>query len=419
MLSARATVGYTNMHVIFLEPAFPGNQREFVRALKQAGAIISAIATVPFEAFDSELRSWIHSYERVGSTASADQVTEAVRRIQKRGPWVHKLESTIEALMIPAAEARERTGIPGMTVAQTDLVRDKYKMKKFLQQHGIRCAQTAEVGSLEEAAAFVKKVGYPVIVKPLAAAGAAGTWRADDAGSLLHAMRESGASAHRKVAVEEFISGHEGFWDTLTVNGRIVYEQICHYYPNVLDAMRSRDVSPYLVVTNRMDTDGYDELKVLGRKVLTALGITTSPTHMEWFYGPKGLFFSEIGARPPGVRVWDLYCEANEFDLYLAWAQGIVHGQTGIRPSRRYSAGMVALRPNRDGRIAGYSGVEAIQQRYGERIIRLHLPPRGHKTQPFEAGYMANAWVWVRHPDYDGCRAMCEDIGRTIKVWAE
>jgi hypothetical protein len=37
---------------------------------------------------------------------------------------------------------------------------------------------------------------------------------------------------------------------------------------------------------------------------------------MEWFYGPKGLKFSEIGCRPPGVGAWDLYCAGNDLDLY-------------------------------------------------------------------------------------------------------
>ena len=45
------------MHVIFLEPAFPANQREFVRGLHYAGATISAIGTAPLGALDGELRS--------------------------------------------------------------------------------------------------------------------------------------------------------------------------------------------------------------------------------------------------------------------------------------------------------------------------------------------------------------------------
>jgi hypothetical protein len=407
------------MHVIFLEPAFPGNQREFVRALHTAGALVSAIGTASVQAFDHDLRSWLYSYEQVSSTASVDAVREAVRNIQRRGPWVHKLECTVEALMLPAAEVREQTGIPGMSVAQTVLVRDKYQMKQFLQARGIRCAKSAECGTFDQARAFVEAVGWPIILKPLAAAGAAGTWRADDVQGLVSAIRESGMSPQRPMQLEEFISGHEGFFDTLTVGGEVVYEQICHYYPNVLEAMRTRDCSPIVMVTNRIDSDGYTELRRFGRQVIRTLGLETTPTHMEWFYGPKGLFFSEIGARPPGVRVWDLYCEANEMDLYLDWANAVVHGHAHPRPTRRYSAGMIALRPNRDGRIAGYSGVDEVQRRYGAHIIRQHLPHPGTPTQPVESGFMGNAWLWARHPDYDACKAMLEDIGRTLRVWAE
>ena len=86
--------------------------------------------------------------------------------------------------------------------------------------------------------------------------------------------------------------------------------------------------------------------------------------------------------------------------------------------SRTYSAGIVALRPDRDGRIVGYEGVDDVQARYGEWVIDCHFPPVGHGTQGVEAGYMANAWVRLRHPDYDTTRAMLDDVGGTIRVHA-
>ena len=92
----------------------------------------------------------------------------------------------------------------------------------------------------------------------------------------------------------------------------------------------------------------------MGRRVSAALGIGTAPTHMEWFFGPKGLRFSEIGCRPPGVGQWDSYCAGNEFDLYREWALAVCHGVTERRPSRKYACGIIALRPDRDGRISGY-----------------------------------------------------------------
>ena len=130
----------------------------------------------------------------------------------------------------------------------------------------------------------------------------------------------------------------------------------------------------------------------MGRRVIAALGIGTSATHMEWFYGPKGLRFSEIGCRPPGVGAWDLYSVGNEIDLYREWAHAIVHGDVPGRATRRYAAGIVALRPERDGTISGYSGVDddaGPPRRVGDRRalpLARHAAPRR-----VEAGYMANA----------------------------
>jgi hypothetical protein len=156
----------------------------------------------------------------------------------------------------------------------------------------------------------------------------------------------------------------------------------------------------------------------MGQRVITALGIGTSATHMEWFFGPKGLRFSEIGCRPPGVGAWDLYSAGNDMDVYRAWADAIVHGGVSTVPSRRFASGIVALRPSQDGSISGYSGVDELQQRYGEWVIDAHLPPPGTPTQGVEAGYMANAYVRMKHPDYDTLRGMLDAVGRSLHVYA-
>jgi hypothetical protein len=109
----------------------------------------------------------------------------------------------------------------------------------------------------------------------------------------------------------------------------------------------------------------------------------------------------------------------NDLDLYREWANAIVHDHIAARPSRNYAAGIVALRPDNDGHITGYSGVEDIQARSGEWVIDAHLPPPGTPTQPVEAGYMANAYVRMRHPDYDVLRGLLDDVGRTIHVYAQ
>lgn len=403
------------MHVIFVEPFFPAGQRHFVRALHAVGARVTAIGEAPVEHLGHELCSYLSGYERVSSVVDEDALEGAVRRVQARG-WVDRMEATIEAHIIAAARVRERTGIPGLSVKAALLCRDKPMMKDFLREHGIPTAQSLGTASVQEAHAFAERVGYPLILKPRAGAGASGTERVDNRQQFDAALASMGVGRGASIAIEEFVSGHEGFYDTLTVDGRVGHDFICHYYPNVLEAMRNRWISPQIVLTNRVDAPGYTELKELGKRVIDAFGLSTTATHMEWFFGPKGLRFSEIGARPPGVNHWDLYCAANDFDLYREWAHAIVHGRTDRPPSRRFAAGIVALRPERDGRIRGYEGVDELHQRFGRWVVDAHLPPAGTPTQPIEAGFMANAWVRLRHPDYDVLRHMLDTVGRNLRV---
>ncbi|MCP3979858.1 MAG: ATP-grasp domain-containing protein [bacterium] len=404
------------MHVLFVEPAFPRNQREFVRALHKIGAQVTGIGEAAVEHLDDELKSWMQGYEQVRSVVHEESVLDAVRRCQKRG-WVDHLEATVEAHIMSTAHVREATGIPGTSVQTSFLCRDKPAMKEALRQAGVPCAQSDGVTTPDEVRAFIERVGYPIIVKPRAAAGASGTFKISGPDDIDRVVEEAGISRGAGAAVEEFIEGHEGFYDTLCLRGEVVHEFVTHYYPNVLEAMRERWISPVFITTNRSDAPGYDEVKQLGADVIRALDIRTSPTHMEWFYGPKGLNFSEIGCRPPGVGAWDLYCAANEIDLYEDWARVVTGNPPRQRPSRRYSAALINLRPDRDGRISGYSGLELLEE-LSPCIIDSHLPPPGTATQPVEAGYMANAWVRMRHPDYDELRAILERVGRTVKVWA-
>ncbi len=406
------------MHVLFVEPCFPNYQRSFVRGLAEVGARVTAIGETPREHLPHEVRQYLHGYEQVPSVVDERALLAAVRRAQGKD-WVDRLEATIEAHVMPAAKVREATGIPGTSVRTAWLCRDKPAMKEALRRAGVPCAQSAAVSEPEEAWRFAEEVGFPLILKPRSSAGASGTSRVDNPRELEAALHAMGLGHGASIAVEEFIEGHEGFYDTVAVSGRVVHEFISHYYPNVLEAMRERWISPQVVSTNRMEAAGYDEIKAMGRRVIEALGIGTSATHMEWFYGPKGLRFSEIGCRPTGQAQWDIYCAANDFDLYREWAMAIVHGRPDRLPSRRFAAGMIALRPDRDGRIAGYQGLDEINRQYGEWVIDAHFPPAGTPSQPVANGYMANAWARLRHPDYDHLRQMMDTIGRTVKVFAQ
>lgn len=408
------------MHIVLVEPRFPANQRHFVRALADVGATVTAIGEGSKESLDDELRHLLRHYEEVSNVTDTGELARAVHIIQKFA-HIDRLEATVEAHVLPVAKVREAAGIPGTSYRTAFLCRDKPAMKEVLRQGGVPCAASTGAASGDEVRAFAEQIGYPLILKPRDGAGASGATRVDDRRELEAAIGALGVDRPgHSVAVEEFIVGHEGFYDALTLRGQIVHDFACHYYPNVLEAMRTRWISPQFISTNRLDSaPAYAEVKAMGKRVVDLIGIETSATHMEWFFGPKGLKFSEIGCRPPGVRAWDLYNVGNDMDLYREWAMLVAHGRPSQRPSRRFACGIIALRPDRDGRIVGFEGLDYIREKYGHLLIDFHTPAPGTPTQGVEAGYMANAWIRMKHENYDELRNVLNHVGQSVQVRAQ
>ncbi len=129
------------MNVIFIEPSFPHNQREFVRALNAVGANVIGIGERPVEYLNSDVKGWLAEYVQVRSVVHEPSLLKAVKAIQ-RSVWVDRLETTVEAHIMAAASVREATGIPGTSTETAFLCRDKPAMKEVLRRAGIPCAQS-------------------------------------------------------------------------------------------------------------------------------------------------------------------------------------------------------------------------------------------------------------------------------------
>jgi hypothetical protein len=404
-------------HVALLGPDLFAAFDDFARGLKEAGARVTGVGATPAGRLRAGLRRHLDRWLVVRSPFDGVEVARALSR-GAGGRSVDRLETVDERLVEPAAIARGRLGLPGLSAASARLCRDKPAMKDALRRAGLPCAESAAVATRAEAEAFAERVGYPLVLKPRAGLGAQRTFRVADLPELERAARELELGAGGEIAAEEFVDGHEGFYDTLSIEGEPRLEFVSHYYPAVLEALSDRRIAPQIAATNRVELPSYGELREAGRRVIRALGIGTSATHMEWFFGARGLKISEIGARPPGERIWDLYCAGNDFDLYRLWGEAIVAGTVSTRPSRRYATGSVQVRPDRDGRIAGYRGLAAVRRRCGDAIFRHELPRVGRPTVPIEKGYLANAWFRLRHPDYDELRRLMDFIGATLRVHA-
>jgi biotin carboxylase len=386
----------------------------FLRGLKALGAKVSAIGLSAPDRLSAGAKPLLDGYRGCDRVFDVDALAKVAGELAT--PAFDRIETIDEPLVEPAAALRERLGVPGPSLATARLCRDKVAMKAFLREHAIPCAQSAAVGAAADAHAFAERHGYPLILKPIAGFGSLHTFRVASAAELERALQQLKPTPERPVAVEEFVEGHEGFFDTLVGPEGVRHEFASHYYPGCLEAAQHRWISPQIAVTNRVGQDGYDELRAMSRRVVDALGLRQAATHMEWFFGPKGLKFSEIGARPAGEKIWDMYSVANEFDVYREWALAILGKPSEQQPSRRYAAGSIQIRPSQDGRIVGHRGLDEMRRRCGEWIYEQNVPANGTPTKGLDKGWLVNTWFRLRHPDYDRLRELMTTIGETVKA---
>lgn len=402
-------------HVLFLGPETGVYNLRFVDALKRAGARVSGIGHAPLARVAPELRRLLDRYVQARSLLDEGALATIAREIGAAAR-IDRVETIDEPAIVPAARVREALGVPGLTTAQAVLCRDKAAMKEAWRAAGIPCAASAAASDREGAFAFAEREGFPLVVKPVAGFGTLDTFRVETADDLARALDRLRPSPARRIVVEEFVDGHEGFYDTITAGGRVVHRFVGHYHPTCLEALSSREIRPRIGCTNRVASPSYAELHAAAERVVAALGLTDTATHMEWFFGKKGLRISEIGARPAGERIWDLHAAGNEFDLYLAWAEAVLRGRATGTPSRRFATGSVQIRPARDGRYAGHVGLAEVARVLGDAVIECEVPRPGSPTQPLDRGWHANTWFRLRDPDYDRLLARLEWVGRTVRI---
>ena len=71
------------MNVVFLEPSFPDNQKQFVRALSEVGATVIGIGERPKDWLDGDVAGWLAHYEQVPSVVDEGRLIEVVRGLQQ------------------------------------------------------------------------------------------------------------------------------------------------------------------------------------------------------------------------------------------------------------------------------------------------------------------------------------------------
>jgi hypothetical protein len=407
------------MKVLMISPGFPDDMPYFTRGLAEAGATVLGVGDQPAAALRPDAARALADYLQVADLWNEDQtVAKVVEWLGRRGLRVERVECLWEPGVVLAAKLRARLGLPGLSIDQARAFRDKETMKQVLDAAGVRTPHHYRAGTAEEVRQATARIGYPVIVKPIAGAGSADTYTArsdEELDGVLARVRHV-----TEVSVEEFVEGEEFTYDTVCAGGRVLFQNVAWYRPKPLTARLTPWISPQAVCLRDLEQPEIAPGVELGHRVLSALGFETGFTHMEWFRTAAGeAVFGEIAARSPGGRLthgMNLSCDA---DLFLAWGQAVVSGAIHQDLTKKFNAAMVFKRAEGAGeRIARVEGLEPILAEHGEHVPLIDLVPIGAPRRDWTQVVTGDGWMVARHPDLQACLRIADRLSSEVRLIA-
>ncbi len=360
------------------------------------GVQLGVITTDAVEHAEPQTRDVIVQHWRVDDVLDPQQLLHAVHEVSARIGGVERLFGAYEQLQVPLASVREQLGIPGLPVEAALNFRDKARMKEVLRAHQLPCARHALVERYVDAIAFAERVGFPLVVKPQAGAGAQATYRVDDATALAEALELTHLSVKEPVLLEEFITGSEHSFETISIDGQAVWHSLTHYHPTPLEVLRNPWIQWVVVLPREVDHPMFDDIRDAATRALQVLGQTTGLTHMEWFRRADGsIAISEVAARPPGAQITTLISRANDVDFVSMWANLMVYGEFAA-PERQYAVAAAYLRGQGRGVVRAVHGLERVHVEFGAMVCDVKLPAIG---APPAATYEGDGYIILRHPE--------------------
>ncbi len=351
-------------NVIFISPNFPTNYWKFCRELKNNGLNVLGIGDAHYDGLSGELRDSLNEYYRVDSLENYDEVYRAVAYFIFRYGRVDWLESNNEYWLERDAQLRTDFHITsGFQVDDVPRIKYKSKMKEFYERAGIPAARCHLVDGEKGCLAFIKEVGWPVVVKPDNGVGASDTHRLDGEADLRRFLEN-----RRNVTyiMEEFVHAEVNSYDAIIDSkGEPIFETGNVTPMSIMDIVNNEDNSIYYIVR-----DLPADTRKAGRATVKSFGVKSRFVHFEFFrltrdqkgMGKKGdVVALEVNMRPCGGFSPDMMNYANSTNVYKIWADMIAFDRSTLETGEH---AFCAYAGRRDGKNFALDH-ETVLEKYG------------------------------------------------------
>ncbi|MCI9567811.1 MAG: ATP-grasp domain-containing protein [Lawsonibacter sp.] len=362
-------------NVVFISPNFPTNYWQFCRELKDNGLRVLGIGDQPYDELSWELRDSLDEYYKVDTLEDYDSVYRAAAFFIHKYGRIHWLESNNEYWLERDAQLRTDLHITsGFQIEDIPRIKYKSKMKEFYQAAGIPTARYHLVATKAGCQAFIREVGYPVVVKPDNGVGASDTHKLSSPQDLEDFLSRRDPDV--SYIMEEFIHAEVNSYDAIIDSkGEPIFETGNVTPMSIMDIVNEEDNSIYYIVK-----DLPEDTRRAGRATVKSFGVKSRFVHFEFFrltqdqagMGRKGdVVALEVNMRPCGGFSPDMMDFANSTNVYKIWADMIAFDRSTLEPGPH---AFCAYAGRRDGKPFVYSH-EEILDRYAEEMRMVERIP--------------------------------------------
>lgn len=399
------------MNFVYISPQFPKTNWEFCDRLKKNGANVLGIADVPYDELDTKLKEALTEYYRVGSLENYDEVLRGVGYFTHKYGKIDWIESNNEYWLEQDAMLRTDFNVnTGLKIDKIYNIKEKSRMKEFYAKGGISTARHTMVNELQEAQKFIKRVGYPVVVKPDNGVGASNTYRIRDSKELKEFFENK---PNVPYIMEEYVEGDLVSYDAIVnADGEVLFETGITWEPTIMDIV-NEGLDLYYYVRKQLPEDLIDA----GRRTVKGFDVRSRFVHMEFFrlvkdkrgLGKKGEYIGlEVNMRPAGGYTPDMYNYANNTDVYQIWADMVTENKiTNANLNEDMERNFCIYVSRRDNKRYVFTHDEVIEKYRDNLLVYERMPD-------LYAAAMGNNMYTAKFKDKEEMEEFVEFVHRTF-----
>lgn len=308
----------------------------------------------------------------VADFSDTESLLDTISRLHIRKP-INGLITTYENYIAHTALIAEHLGLPGMSQDSAAACTDKEYMRELFAKAPSKISPDfAVISSEDDVYHFAQNHNFPLIIKPANLSKSLLVTKSTSLEELVANYRKTlgqlSAIYHKyapgrtpKLLIEEFMEG-----PIFSVDAFVDVSGEPHVLENVVDYQTGYDIGYddnfhySRLLPSRLQPEQINAIREVATIGCRALGMTSSPAHIEIIYTKDGPRIVEIGARNGGYRE-RMHWLANSIDITANAIALSLNKSIDITPKKDDSVGVFELFPKAPGIFQGLENEEQLR----------------------------------------------------------